>query len=113
MTTPRAWTHRKVGDWWCVYWSNDQLGAQFAHEGDALAFVDLAGPVPPFHLRDRAIERVAEILRRHHIDGSANDRAQDADHCACGPLVEDWDEHWARALDEAGWLRSIRRRIQS
>jgi hypothetical protein len=58
---------------------------------------------------DTDVETVADALRHHYIDLDRNDRAQDADHCACGPLVEDWDEHWAEvmldALTAAGWHR--------
>jgi phosphoglycolate phosphatase-like HAD superfamily hydrolase len=40
-------------------------------------------------------ELLAEAFRQHHIDPDRIDRAQEADHCTCGLLVADWDEHWA------------------
>lgn len=54
--------------------------------------------------REELIEQAAAVLRLHHIDMGTADRAQDADHCACGPLVEDWDEHWVKALVDGGLL---------
>lgn len=43
------------------------------------------------------IERITEATGRHFIDPGQSDRAQDADTCACGQLVDAWDEHWAEA----------------
>ncbi len=40
----RGWTVRLVDGWWCVYLSDGQLGAKFVREGDAWAFVEMAGP---------------------------------------------------------------------
>jgi predicted RNase H-like nuclease (RuvC/YqgF family) len=43
-------------------------------------------------------EQMAEATAQHYLDAGRTDRAQDADTCACGQLVDDWDEHWAAAV---------------
>lgn len=42
-------------------------------------------------------EQIIQVVRTHAIDSTRNDRAQNADYCLCGVLVEDWDEHWTDA----------------
>jgi chromosome segregation ATPase len=43
-------------------------------------------------------DRIAAALRAHHIDLTQVDRAQEADRCVCGELVDDWDAHWIDAV---------------
>lgn len=58
------------------------------------------------------LEQLAAIAGQatasHSIDASNQDRAQDADHCTCGPLIHDWDAHLAlvalQALAEHCWI---------
>lgn len=42
--------------------------------------------------------RLAETLRQHHIVLDPTDPAREHDACSCGPIVEDWDEHWAEVV---------------
>lgn len=58
-------------------------------------------------------DTVAEALRQHHIVLDPDDRAREHDACACGLIVEDWDEHWSEvALDAAAPLIAARTRAQ-
>lgn len=54
-------------------------------------------------------DTVAAALRQHHIVLDPDDRAREHDACVCGPIVEDWDEHWSvvalDALTADGWRR--------
>lgn len=61
---------------------------------DVKARIDGELAKPDLDLR----QQVSAALRQHRIDFDRNDPAQAADHCACGLLITDWDEHWANAV---------------
>jgi hypothetical protein len=58
---------------------------------DVKAHIDGDLAKPDLDLR----QQVSAVLRQHRIDFALTDPAQAADHCACGLLITDWDEHWA------------------
>ncbi|BBG01612.1 MULTISPECIES: hypothetical protein [Pseudonocardia] len=73
------WTVRHVDGWWCVYFSDGSLGAQFAIEGDARTFADVAGPGEGTVILRSDLDRLrAELDRLHSWDG----------------LMSLLDEHW-------------------
>lgn len=50
---------------------------------------------------EATVTRIAEQTRKHALDVDRSNRAQDADYCTCGELIEEWDEHWVRAAVRA------------
>lgn len=52
---------------------------------------------------DKHMFDAAVMLGQHYMDMERIDRAQDADHCMCGPLVDDWDLHYIEVLVAHGW----------
>lgn len=79
---------------------------EWVHEDDD------ASPLRQGEGEPEVVEQAIAVLVSHHMDPVKNDRAQDADSCVCGPLVDDWPRHWVEAIARAGLLATAAVRVE-